>query len=44
MLKLAIEDKMEVEKIKSFIAEEDLTKDIKVDKAMKLVKETANIK
>lgn len=42
--KIAEIHKMELEQVKSFIAEKDLTNDVKVDKAMKLVKETANIK
>lgn len=42
--KIAELHQLEVEKAKSFINEKDLTKDIMVDKAMKLVKETANIK
>lgn len=42
--KIADMYKMEVEKVKNLISEKDLSKDIIVDKAMKLVKETANIK
>lgn len=42
--KIADMYKMDVEKVKKLISEKDLAKDIVVDKAMKLVKETANIK
>ncbi len=42
--KLADMYKLDVEKVKELVPEEDIKKDISVDKAMKLVKENANIK